>query len=91
MIVAFAGVETSAVRISNTWLVSAGGTVTLVGTVTGVLSLTSNTWAPSDGAGPVKVTVPITAPPLVTELADNDRLCSASLPIVNLTFAEPSA
>jgi hypothetical protein len=33
--------------------------------------------------------VPITVPPLVTEFADNDRLCSASLPIVNVVVTEP--
>lgn len=58
---------TALVLTVNEALVAPGATVTLDGTLaTAVLVLESVTWAPPDGAGPLKVTVPVEEFPPVT-------------------------
>ena len=60
---------TAEVVIVNVALVAPAATVTLAGTwAADVLLLVRVTTAPPDGAGPVKVTVPVDEVPPITEL-----------------------
>ena len=60
---------TAEVVIANVALVAPAVTVTLAGTCAAdVLLLVRVTTAPPDGAGPVKVTVPVDEVPPITEL-----------------------
>jgi len=66
--------DTSAVAIGNVWVVEPTGTVTVAGTVAAEMSLlVSITEAPSDGAAPLKVMVPVTIIPGAAALADSDK------------------
>ena len=57
---------TGIVVTANVAVVAPAGTVMLPGAVAIALSLNRATWAPSVGAGPVKVTVPVAEAPPVT-------------------------
>jgi hypothetical protein len=76
------------VVIENDWLVEPAGIVTVAGTVVVVLLLDSDTTAPLVGATAVRLTVPVTAEPPTTELADNTTLDSAAVAIAVAAVVE---
>ena len=70
-------------------VVAPAATVTLAGTAASALSLTNVTTAPSAGAGPFKVTVPVEeAPPEIPDgLSDSDESTGGSMVSVAVCVA----
>ena len=76
-IVTEVSIVTAVVVTVNVAVVALAATVTLDGTVAAALLLVRVTTAPPDGAGPLRVTVPVEGLPPVTEVGFRENVFSA--------------